>query len=50
VLTEESYEGLVARLFRRPLQNALDRALDNGLRHLKVEVERRAVRQQVTRA
>jgi hypothetical protein len=48
VLTEESYEGLFARLFRRPLQKALDRALENGLRHLKVEVERRAARQQVT--
>jgi uncharacterized protein YndB with AHSA1/START domain len=42
VLTEESYQGLVARLFRRPLQKALDRALDNALRYLKAEVERRA--------
>jgi hypothetical protein len=49
VLTEEAYEGLVARLFRGPLQKALDRALDNGLRHLKSEVERRAARRQVTR-
>jgi uncharacterized protein YndB with AHSA1/START domain len=48
VLTEESYEGLVARVFRRPLQKALDRALDNALRHLKVEVERRAARQRAT--
>jgi hypothetical protein len=46
VLTEESYEGLVARLLRRPLQKALDRALDNSLRHLKAEVERRAARPQ----
>jgi uncharacterized protein YndB with AHSA1/START domain len=45
VLTEESYEGLVARLFRRPLQRTLERALDNALRHLKSEVERRAARQ-----
>jgi hypothetical protein len=44
VLTEESYQGLVARLLRRPLQKALDRALDNGLRYLKAEVERRAER------
>ena len=50
VLTEESYEGLVARLLRRPLQKALDRALDNSLRHLKAEVERRAARQQATRS
>jgi hypothetical protein len=46
VLTEESYEGLVARLLRRPLQKGLDRALDNSLRHLKTEVERRAARPQ----
>jgi uncharacterized protein YndB with AHSA1/START domain len=44
VLTEESYQGLVARLFRRSLQKTLDRALDDGLRYLKAEVERRAVR------
>jgi hypothetical protein len=49
VLTEEAYEGLVARLFRRPLQKALDRALDRGLRHLKAEVERRTARQPLTR-
>jgi hypothetical protein len=50
VLTEESYEGLVARLLRRPLQRALDRALDNSLRHLKTEVERRVARPQTTRS
>jgi hypothetical protein len=42
VRTEESYEGLVARLLRRSLQRALDGALENGLRSLKREVERRA--------
>ena len=31
--------GAVARLFRRPLQKTLDRALADGLRYLKVEVE-----------
>jgi uncharacterized protein YndB with AHSA1/START domain len=41
VRTEESYEGLVARLLRRSLQKALDRALDDGLQDLKAEVERR---------
>lgn len=40
VRTEESYEGLVARLLRRSLQKTLDRALDDGLQDLKVEVER----------
>ena len=34
VRTEESYEGLVTRLFRRPIQKTLDRALADGLRHL----------------
>jgi hypothetical protein len=42
VRTEESYEGLVARLFRGPLQKTLDAALEEGLRHLKAEAERRA--------
>jgi uncharacterized protein YndB with AHSA1/START domain len=41
VRTEESYEGLVARLLRRSLQKALDRALGEGLGFLKTEVERR---------
>jgi hypothetical protein len=41
VRTAESYDGLVARLFRRPLQRALDYALANGLEYLKAEVERR---------
>jgi len=42
VRTEESYEGLVARLFRGPLQKTLDSALDDGLRYLKAEAERRS--------
>jgi len=41
VRTEESYDGLVARLFHRRLQRTLDTALDNELQHLKVEAERR---------
>jgi hypothetical protein len=40
VRTEESYEGLVTRLFRRPIRETLDRALADGLRYLKEEVER----------
>jgi uncharacterized protein YndB with AHSA1/START domain len=39
VRTAESYEGLVARLFRGSLQKTLDRALADGLRYLKDEVE-----------
>jgi uncharacterized protein YndB with AHSA1/START domain len=41
VLTEESYEGLTARILRRWLQKRLDRALADGLEDLKTEVERR---------
>lgn len=41
VRTEESYEGLVARLLRRSLQKTLDRALDDGLQDLKAAVESR---------
>jgi hypothetical protein len=44
VRTEESYEGLVARLFRGPLQKTLDRTLADGLRHLQAESERRSPR------
>jgi hypothetical protein len=39
--TEESYEGLVARILRRSLQKTLDRALADGLRYLKNEAEHR---------
>jgi uncharacterized protein YndB with AHSA1/START domain len=41
VSTEESYDGLVSRLFRGRLQPVLDDALVTGLQHLKAEVERR---------
>jgi uncharacterized protein YndB with AHSA1/START domain len=37
--TEESYEGFVARILRRPLQKMLDRTLTDGAHHLKVEAE-----------
>jgi hypothetical protein len=42
VRTAESYHGLVARLFRRPLKKTLDEALASGLKHLRIEAERRA--------
>jgi hypothetical protein len=42
VRTEESYDGLVARVFRGSIQKVLDRALETGLRGLKTEVERRS--------
>jgi uncharacterized protein YndB with AHSA1/START domain len=42
VETEETYSGLLARLFHGPLQKALDKALEEGLEHLKREAERRA--------
>jgi hypothetical protein len=41
VRTEESYDGLVARLFfQRRLQRVLTTAFDDELRHLKAEAER----------
>ena len=42
VRTEESYDGLVSRLFRGPLQKTLDQALAEGLRYLRTEAERRS--------
>jgi Polyketide cyclase / dehydrase and lipid transport len=41
VRTEESFDGLLARLFRSRLQRTLDTTLENELRHLKAEVELR---------
>ena len=41
VSTEESYDGVVARLFRRRLQKTLDNALRSELENLKAEAERR---------
>jgi uncharacterized protein YndB with AHSA1/START domain len=43
VQTEESYEGLVARLLRGSLRKTLEKSLSDGLRHLKTEAERRTV-------
>jgi uncharacterized protein YndB with AHSA1/START domain len=44
VRTEESYEGLVARILRGSLQKTLDRALADGLGYLKREAEERRMR------
>ena len=41
VKTAESFEGNLSRLFRRPLQKALQKSLDEVLEALKAEVERR---------
>lgn len=41
VTSEESYDGVVARLLRGRLQKVLDGALESGLQRLKAEAERR---------
>jgi uncharacterized protein YndB with AHSA1/START domain len=41
VETEESFSGMLARILRGSLQKQLDRALEEGLEHLKREAERR---------
>ena len=38
--TEESYDGLMARVLRRSLQKVLDAALAKAARYLKAEAER----------
>jgi len=42
VQTEESWDGLLVRIARGPLQRRLQKAVDGGLEHLKAEAERRA--------
>jgi uncharacterized membrane protein len=42
VRSEESYDGIVARVLRGSLQKTLDTALADGLRHLKSAAEQRA--------
>jgi Polyketide cyclase / dehydrase and lipid transport len=42
VRTEESVEGITARLFRRPVTRSMDSAIEVGLQGLKSEAERRA--------
>jgi hypothetical protein len=41
VRTQESVEGVTARLFRGPIKKRMDGAIDAGLRSLKAEAERR---------
>jgi hypothetical protein len=41
VTTEESWEGLLTRLFPRRMQIMLKTSIDDGLSHLKKEAERR---------
>ena len=40
--TEESWDGLLVRILRGPMQRNLQKTLDDGLRYLKAEAERRA--------
>ena len=42
VSTAESWEGPVASVFRKRMQETLSKAVEDGLRHLKAEAERRA--------
>ncbi|HEX5017522.1 MAG TPA: SRPBCC family protein [Actinomycetes bacterium] len=44
VRTEESFEGLVARILRRRLNKVVQAALDSELRQLRIEAERRSTR------
>lgn len=41
VVTEESWEGLLASLLRRSMRRRLQAAIDEGLPYLKAEAERR---------
>jgi hypothetical protein len=41
VSSAESWEGVVARVFRVRMQRTLERAIQAALRHLKAEAERR---------
>jgi hypothetical protein len=40
VTTQESWDGLPARIFRGSMQKTLENAIQTGLQHLKNEVER----------
>ena len=43
VRSDETFQGTVARIFRRPLQKAIDKSFVDSLSRLKAEAERRAV-------
>jgi uncharacterized protein YndB with AHSA1/START domain len=42
VRSAESWDGLPVRLLRRSMAKSLQKAIDSGLRHLQIEVERQA--------
>jgi hypothetical protein len=42
VRSAESWDGLLVRLLRRPMTRSMQKALDSGLRHVKIEAERQA--------
>jgi hypothetical protein len=42
VKTEESWDGLIVRIFSRMMQKTLDQSIHQGLQYLKTEAERRA--------
>jgi hypothetical protein len=42
IRTEESWEGLVTRIFSGKMQKTLEKAINSGLQYLKAEAERRA--------
>jgi carbon monoxide dehydrogenase subunit G len=44
VSTEESFDGPIARLFKRSLQRTLEESLASGLKDLKTEAEKRPVK------
>jgi uncharacterized protein YndB with AHSA1/START domain len=44
VSTEESFDGLIARIFRGSMQKTVKKSLDTGLQHLKARVEERTKR------
>ena len=50
VREDESWEGLVVRLFRGPLQRTLAGGIRTGLQALKAEAERRAYAEREARA
>jgi uncharacterized protein YndB with AHSA1/START domain len=48
VKSDESWDGLVVRLLRRPMTKTLQKTTESGLRHLKTEAERRAAKTSVS--
>ncbi|MDD3246488.1 MAG: SRPBCC family protein [Methanosarcina sp.] len=41
IRTEESWEGLITRIFSGNMQKTLEKAINSGLQYLKAEAERR---------